>query len=1125
MTKNIDQTLTINITKKNGFYYISATASNIRVDQTQIVVDFTEQQKTDFDLIRTKPKELSTDSLIELGKKLYSIIFLPRIERSLGILEQKSKRNHGVRIQLLIEPPELRTLPWEIMHDGQDFIALRSDFPLVRWVKGRKKAKRTTVRGALKILYVWASPKDLPFLSLEKNALTVKKLLASNKKMRVDILPNATLQTLQSALLKNYHILCFAGHGDKDTIYLESQDTDTHHKVSAKLLGRMLEGKNSTRLLYLAACKTADTSQASTNLTHQILQETEIPAVVAMQYDVFDEEANILSARFFESLSALHPIDSALAEARKSIADDQRPLRDIFAPVLFLKGKTSNLFQRARNWLAILFATALVAALFGAWQIYTSGQKVASNLSLTNSANEAYAEGDYELALTLAYLANQVPDPSAEAQSALMQAAYYPGPSKRSNLGPYPVNSVAIHPETGQLLVGAGLYSSVDIGAQYGGSLILWDSITDETSVSYPFPEEKILQSSGAPYANPNMVYSVAFCTNGDYALSGGADGSVALWDTESGQLEFLFEDFTSITGEERVYEVACSPDGRYIYRSNLNGIVIWEKGSKTLVKVLGNYQGPFGFVPHNNGVLVMSTDGLVLIDINSWEPINHFPNYLAPYSIHPDGDKILSRTVNSNHLVLWDIETGTQIHEYAQYQPPFVFTPDGKTVISSSTEGELLQWRVETGEYIRRFSGEHWLPFYDVDVESDLVPYNTGLDISANGEIIFVAYGSGLSEEKGIVSWQMPTAGELWAVIKDDKNNQRHLGPVWSADISPDENNVFYLTQDYEGETLLARFYLINALTGDMIWSLDKNSSYGRVFYHPSSTQVFVADNVSTPLFELWNIANSSVEVETSFEASLYPPNTIAVSPDNNTVVGGGVGHFGSGSLELWDIGSGELIHNFFSPWGANDVLFSPDGQRIITATGAVESTVPENIIQIYDAASRKDILESNESIEADLEGHTDWVVDIDLSNDGTRLLSGAGGNGTDNSLIFWNMETLSIIRSFEGHKASVVSVAFGPQEKTAVSIAKNGELILWDISSGSIVRKYNLPYANIANAVISNDSKYILISDDVGSMSFWKIHYEFEELLSWVSENRYIPELSCSQKELYGVQPFCDE
>jgi hypothetical protein len=76
----------------------------------------------------------------------------------------------------------------------------------------------------------------------------------------------------------------------------------------------------------------------------QNLSRQEMPAVIAMQFEITDSVAIILAKAFYESLARGTPVDTALAEARLAIfaADDGVGWG---APVLYLRAHDGHLFD------------------------------------------------------------------------------------------------------------------------------------------------------------------------------------------------------------------------------------------------------------------------------------------------------------------------------------------------------------------------------------------------------------------------------------------------------------------------------------------------------------------------------------------------------------------------------------------------------------------------------------------------------------------------------------------------------------------------------------------------------------------------------------------------------------
>jgi WD40 repeat protein/CHAT domain-containing protein len=359
-------------------------------------------------------KALATpDEIQNLGQILYGALFSAKsILLAFGKAQGSANSQNGVRLRLRIEPLELAIFPWETLYDGKDWLATQSTTPLVRQLilaDDSKSLKKLQVRGALRILFVGASPEDLDPLEIEGIAeeLEGEQLseLIKKKKIIFDVLLNATLADLQEALLKDYHILYFSGHGSPKGIYLDDGQGDSVTEkgktkrgkgdkslVSAKVLAQALEGKQ-TRLIFLAACETSKASEESRLLrgfAQELVGQSKVPAIVAMQYFISDMQANPLSRHFFAALAAGRPVDVALAEARAGLLRNIG--RDVFSPVLYLQAEDSALFPRTKNWAAIGLSVALVIATTVGGMLYRNVE-IQQIQSLKLSAEEKLKSG------------------------------------------------------------------------------------------------------------------------------------------------------------------------------------------------------------------------------------------------------------------------------------------------------------------------------------------------------------------------------------------------------------------------------------------------------------------------------------------------------------------------------------------------------------------------------------------------------------------------------------------------------------------------------------------------------------------------------------------------------------
>jgi WD40 repeat protein len=248
-------------------------------------------------------------------------------------------------------------------------------------------------------------------------------------------------------------------------------------------------------------------------------------------------------------------------------------------------------------------------------------------------------------------------------------------------------------------------------------------------------------------------ITAVAVTADGRRAISGGSDGTLSIWDLDSGDLRSLpghdsilavamtpdgdwavsaslhktlkvwdlksSKEVATLTSNDMIMAVAITPDGRWAITGGILGTVeVWDlKGRKEICTLTGhkNMTWAVAITPDGRRAITGAVDGALKIwDLKGHKEICTLTGHkgvVRTVLITPDGERAVSAALDGT-LKAWDLrskqETQTLIRASPRPDPlakgmsAVAITPDGHWAVSGREDGTLKAWDLQIGQELR---------------------------------------------------------------------------------------------------------------------------------------------------------------------------------------------------------------------------------------------------------------------------------------------------------------------------------------------------------------------------------------------------------------------------------------
>jgi WD40 repeat protein len=565
------------------------------------------------------------------------------------------------------------------------------------------------------------------------------------------------------------------------------------------------------------------------------------------------------------------------------------------------------------------------------------------------------------------------------------------------------------------------------------------------------------------------------------------------------------------------VNSAAFSPDGLRVVTSSEDGTVrVWQAESGVPIAVLETSPG------NSFGNPVVSQDGQRAVTMEEGiarvlqvETGNHIADLGDPESLilsatfSPDGRRVITVPYDGPAQV-WQVETGKLIavlKGHGNIVRSAAFSPDGQRVVTTSDDGTARVWQVKTGKLIAVLEG-HMDPVtsavFSLDGQQVVTTSDdrtarvwqaeTGAEIavveglfanaafSPDGQLVVVTPLIGLTAEV----WQAET-GELVAVLEGHRNIVR------SAAFSPDGQRVVTTSDDRTARVWEAK-------TGELIAVLGHRDVVTSAGFSPDGQRVVTASGDGTA--RVWQVeTDDPMSVLEHYDSSA----DAAFSGDGQRVITVSEDR----RAQVWQAETGDLIATFEdldSGIYSFRAVLSPDGQRVITVSdymarvwqvdteeqlaaleGAFKSaefspdgqrviTVSDYLAQVWQVDTEAELAAFD---------HEAFITSAELSPDGQRIVI----TSEDGTAQVWQIENRKLIASLEGHGSTIYSAKFSPNGQRIVTASEDGTARVWQVETGNPIAVLEGHDDSVYNASFSSDGQQVFTISEDGTVRVWDL------------------------------------
>jgi WD40 repeat protein/uncharacterized caspase-like protein len=369
-------------------------------------------------------------------------------------------------------------------------------------------------------------------------------------------------------------------------------------------------------------------------------------------------------------------------------------------------------------------------------------------------------------------------------------------------------------------------------------------------------------------------------------------------------------------------------------------------------------------------------------------------------------------------------------------------FSPDGFIIATASLDKTIILWEAATRREIRRLEGH-----------TDGV---LALAFSPNGKEIVSGANDGW-----VIVWDAQTGREL-------RKTQGHHRNIRALAISRD-GSLLAVGGDIPSPSTTAAeiddtLEILNFSTFKVLKKLDVfRATVATVAFSPDGRSFAAAGFMYSHkqnVVRLWDVGKWKTKHTLATHSDRIT--SLAFSQDSRLLASASK----DATIQLTDVQTGRKTHTLMGhTLAVMSVAFSRDNHFI--ASGSEDTTV-----RLWDVSSGQFVEQIKGYGGIDFHGsHA-----LAFSPDGQLLAFASDDSSTVN---LWNLQTKRVEDSLSSRVTRISSVHFGNDARSLFTLAQ-GDLAIWDLSSGQFRRRIRKPIPKPGSATLSDDGKWLAAGNE---------------------------------------------